>query len=477
MCGIGGVLLSGQEANPASAYLYESLFAVQHRGVEGSGIASMHPGQPLQTHRENGMVMDVYNRAVIRHLVGEIAVGQNRYSTSGMKNFESEVPPHAQPITDKGIAAAHTHNGNFPKMRKLDDNLQKHNLKTERLNDSEKMAYTIYQEMRVGADLPTAIEQTQELMTGAYSCISMHDDMMVAFRDPFGIRPLAIGKFDNNWVVSSETCGLDIINAKYQREVRPGEMVIFTADGQMESRQLAEGTEKLDMFEFVYFARHDSYLYGQSVNEVRRRFGEELAAAHGPLHEDTSNVLVVPVPDTSIPIAEGYAQALKLEQKQAMIKNRFIGRTFMLPTDGARKTDLRRKHNMVKEAIAGRDVIFIDDSIVRGNTIPNLVSRAYAIGARSVSVLIGSPPVRFPDYYGIDTPAQSELMAANLTVEEMQSEIGCKYLGFLTVSGMVNATRQPISRFNLSCFTGEYPIDIGEHQKHHYTPASMQYVE
>lgn len=477
MCGVGGVLLSGGEADPASAYLAETMHAQLHRGVEASGMASMHPGEPLNVHREKGMVPDVYDEDAIEKLAGEIAIGWNRYSTSGKKNSKSKIPSHPQPVADFGTAAALVHNGNFPDMTRMDRNLASHNLVGRHLNDSEKLALSITQEMRTGADMPTAIAGVQDLMTGAYSCIGMHGDMMVAFRDPFGIRPLAIGKSGNSWVVSSETCGLDVVNAKYEREVRPGELIVFTADGKMESKQLAEGTEKLDMFELVYFARHDSYLYGKSVNEVRRRFGIELADAHGAIHEDTSNALVVPIPDTSIPTAEGYAQTLGLPLQQAVIKNRYIGRTFMQPSDSARKAQLRRKHNMIKEAIRGRDVIFIDDSIVRLNTIPNLVTRAHAIGAKSVSVLIGSPPVRFPDYYGIDTPNQSELAAANMTVEQMRQEIGCKYLGFLSLNRMIRATEVSADKFNLSCFTGEYPIDIGSHKKKLFVPASMEYVE
>jgi amidophosphoribosyltransferase len=250
----------------------------------------------------------------------------------------------------------------------------------------------------------------------------------------------------------------------------------------MESRQLAEANKKLDMFELVYFARHDSKLYGQTVNEVRRRFGVELALAHGAMQDDGDNVVVVPVPDTSVPIAEGYAHSLGLKLTQAIVKNRYIGRTFMQPTDDMRTRQLRRKHNIIGDAIKGKDVIFIDDSIVRLNTIPNLVQRAEKIGAKSVSVLIGSPPVRFPDFYGIDTPDQSELAAANMTVEQMRMEISkscekeCRYLGFLSLEGMIKATGMPGDMFNLSCFTGEYPIDIGRNKRSIHTPVSMEYV-
>jgi amidophosphoribosyltransferase len=269
---------------------------------------------------------------------------------------------------------------------------------------------------------------------------------------------------------------LGIVDATYEREVRPGEMVIITKDG-IESRQIAEGQEKLDMFELVYFARPDSILYGMAVNDFRYESGKALAAQHPPQIEDGANVLVIPVPDTSIPAAEGYAEALGVQQRQLIIKNRYIGRTFMQPTHAARQGQLRRKHSFVPDSIKGRDVTLIDDSIVRLNTIPRLVALAKSEGARSVNVLIASPPVRFPDYYGIDTPQQVELAAANMTVEEMRHKIDCDYLGFLGLSRMVGVTGQPAEKFNLSPFNGEYPIGIGRHKQDIKTPVSMEYAD
>lgn len=481
-CAVGGVLFANDEINDASAHLYEVMFALQHRGDEASGMATMHPGQPLAHHRDLGMVKDVYDEDAMRQLTGSIAVGHGKYTTSGRNDEQKR--RHVQPVIDESLGMALSHNGNIPDTTKLDNFLTKHNLLYRHRNDSEKMGHSVAQFMRGGQDFPTAIESAYPLFDGAFSCVGMHDDMLVAFRDPKGIRPLALGHFDKNRVVSSETCGLDILNAKYDREIKPGELVIMTNDGKIESRQLAEGTEKLDIFEYVYFARHDSELYGQSVNEVRRRFGQKLAEEHGALHEDTDNVVVVPVPDTSVPIAEGYAESQGLRLKQAIIKNRYIGRTFMQPTPDMRERQLRRKHNIISEPIKGRDVILIDDSIVRLNTIPNLVQRAYAIGAKSVSVLIGSPPVRFPDFYGIDTPSQDELAAANMTTEQMRNSMHgptgerCKYLGFQSIQGMVEATGLPAEMFNLSCFNGEYPIDIGPRNKANIRkPVSMEYAE
>ncbi|GAC1391876.1 MAG: amidophosphoribosyltransferase [Candidatus Saccharimonadales bacterium] len=473
-CAVVGIVTPQNDIDAAAA-AYESLFAMQHRGSEASGIVSESPEGPLNVHREQGMVVDVYNEESMLRLTGSIAIGHNRYSTAGAKNA------HAQPVVDEAIGLALSMNGNLPSTTKLETFLSRHGIRNGMAIDTEMAGYALAQHIRSGLDLPDAIEKTYPLLTGAFSCVALHDGNVVAFRDPYGIRPLAIGELDGGgFAVTSETCGLDIIDSRYVREVNPGEMVIITKDG-LESRQIVEGERKLDMFEFVYFARHDSRLYGQSVNEVRRRFGQQLAKEHPPLHDNAENIVVVPVPDTSIPAAEGYADSLGLTRSQAIIKNRYIGRTFMQPTNSDRHKHLRRKHNMIKEAVDGKDVVIIDDSIVRLNTMPRLVDLAYASGALSVSVLIASAPVRFPDYYGIDTPNQSELAAANLTIQEMKNRMGsdkkAQHLGYLSVQGMVSAIGLPETMFNLSCFTGEYPIDIGERKKDIYMPVSMSSVE
>jgi len=469
-CAVGGVLLTEPEQDSAAAHLYEVLYALQHRGSEASGIVTKTPDGPLVEHRQLGLVRDVYDEESMARLAGNLAVGHNRYSTFGQKEG------HPQPVIDEGLGLAIAHNGNIPDTSAMDHFLDKHHLLYKHLNDSERMGLTIAQFMRLGDDLPTAIEHSYPLFNGAYSCVGVQDDTLFAFRDAKGIRPLSLGRFNNNLVLSSETCGLDILNARYDRDILPGELVTITSDGELSSKQLAEPDHKLDMFEFVYFARHDSKLYGKRVYEIRKRFGEQLALEHGALRDDCNNTLVVPVPDTAMPEAEGYAKILGLYKEDAIVKNRYIGRTFMQPTQEARIRQLRRKHNIISEPIKGKDIILIDDSIVRLNTMPNLVSRLRMIGARTVSVLVGSPPVRFPDYYGIDTANQKELAAANMTVKEMRNTIGCEYLGFLSLEGLVKATDMPAEMFNLSCFNGEYPIDIGYNRHNVRRPVSMEYV-
>lgn len=468
-CAVAAIVSDNQDLQ-ASALGHEILFALQHRGTEASGMVSMTSDNFMHAHRENGMVPDVYDASAIAKLAGSVIIGHNRYSTNGSKK------DHPQPFIDPAIGFAFAHNGNLPITDRLEDHLQADSIKTSQVNDSEMMGLAIAQNIRRGDELPDAIRRAYPLFRGAFSCVAMHDGMVVAFRDRMGIRPLAIGSIDGGYAVSSETCGLDIINADYEREVLPGEMAVITPKG-IESEQITEGQSKLDIFEYVYFARHDSMLYGKRVNEVRRKFGEHLAIQHPPITDKLDNIVVLPVPDTSVPAAEGYSEHLGLRMRTGIIKNRYIGRTFMQPTHERRDTQLKRKHNIIPEVVTGKDVVIIDDSIVRLNTMPRLVRQAYILGAKSVSVLIASPPVRFPDYYGIDTPKQSELAAANMTIEQIRQQIGSDYLGYLSLSHMLKATGLTENDFNLSCFTGEYPIGIGRRKEEISKPISMEYAQ
>lgn len=304
----------------------------------------------------------------------------------------------------------------------------------------------------------------------------MHDGVIVAFRDPKGIRPLELGELpDGGYHVASETCALDTVHAINGRSIMPGEMVIITPSG-VESRQLTEGEEKLDIFEFIYFARPDSSLYGQNVGMVRYRLGEQLAEEHAVLAENKGS-LVVPVPETAVPIAEGFAKKLGLElTNSAVVKSSFVGRTFMLGSQELRNMYLDLKLSVIPDFVKGRDLIFVDDSIVRLNTSRVIVQKALAAGAKSVSFLSASPPIRYPDFYGIDTPRQKDLAAAVMTVEQIQAEIHARYLGYLPLSRMIAATNQPESRFNLSAFTGVYPIGIGHHKQKLFVPEDLSYL-
>lgn len=465
------VAVQTSEYSTDAAHLaYQALFALQHRGVEGSGIVTEGDGSELRVVRKPGMVRDVFDTNDIAMLDGTTAIGHNRYSTDGDKER------HPQPIISNEINFAFAHNGNLPDPYELTHYLKGRRYKTAQYNDSELLGHAIASKLHGGRRVEDAVREVQAMTVGAYACVLSYDGIVAAFRDPNGIRPLEIGSFDGGTIVASETCALDTIGARHVRSVRPGELYIIDQNGNESSLQLADPDPKLDIFELVYFARHDSYLYGERVNEVRRRFGHELAMRH-PSPSGAHNTVVVPVPDTSVPAAEGYAEALGLPFAQALIKNRYVGRTFMQPSQSSRRSNLSLKHTIISERVEGRDVVLIDDSIVRGNTMPRLVRLCREVGAKSVTVLIASPPVRFPDHYGVDIRDQVELIAARMTVKEMRRYFGADYLGFLSISAMVRATKHPATMFSLSAFNGEYPVSIGRHTASIDRSVSNEYME
>ena len=455
-CAVVGV--STRESGSVAAHTtYRALFALQHRGVEGSGITATDGGS-LVSVRKPGMVRDVFHQDDIEMLQGKIAVGHNRYSTSGNRHA------HLQPVLNDSIGFALAHNGNIPDTTELESYLETRGYITNQYNDSELMGNAIASKLHGGRDFVTAITEVSEFTAGAFACVATHGGDLVGFRDPHGIRPLEIGAFDGGMILASETCALDTVGAEHVRSVKPGEIVIIRDGKIVKSHQYAKAKEHFDVFELVYFARHDSVMCGQRVDSIRRKFGIELAKAHKPTASKT-NTVVMAVPDTSVPAAESYAAELGLEYRTAIIKNRYIGRTFMQSTQTSRQDSLRLKHTMIPELIQGKDIVMIDDSIVRGNTLPRLVALARELGANSVTILIASPPIRYPDFYGVDTPSQDELMAAKMTVDEMRQAIGADYLGFLSVSAMVSAIGVSRSKLNLASFTGEYPVSIGKRRE------------
>lgn len=468
-CAVVGV--STKDSGSESAQIaYQALFALQHRGVEGSGIVSTD-GRALRVHRKPGMVRDVFEASDLERLSGRIAIGHNRYSTSGGRHA------HLQPVISPSIGFAMAHNGNLPDTEALTAYLAKRRYITEQYNDSELFARALGSKLHGGRDFLAALQEVSELAVGAYACVATYDGSLYGFRDPHGVRPLEIGKFEGGYMLASETCALDTVGAEHVRSVKPGELVVIRDGKLVSTQQFAKSTEHFDAFELVYFARLDSIMCGRRVETVRRNFGRELAALHTPEWISPKTTVVSAVPDTSIPAAEAYAAALKLPYVSAIVKNRYIGRTFMQPTQASRKNSLRLKHTMLPELVAGKDLVIIDDSIVRGNTLPRLVELAKSVGAKTVTVLIASPPIRFPDFYGVDTPEQVDLMAANMTIEQMRQATGADYLGFLPVSGLVRATGIPREKLNLAAFTGEYPVSIGQRAKHITPPVSMEYVD
>lgn len=448
--GVFGQPASAQTGLEAARLAFYGLWALQHRGQESSGIASTD-GKAIYRHAAPGLVATVYREEDLEQLPGHIAIGHNRYSTSGGAD-----ECYDQPFYDQKRNVAFAHNGNLPDTTALETFLMERKVDIADLNDSGLMAAAIAVYIDEGNDLSTAIAKSYPLFTGVFSAVAMDTNTLVAFRDPCGIRPLSLATLEGGYVAASETCAFDTVGAKFLRDVEPGELITINKDG-MTSQQVAPANLKLDIFEMVYFARPDSLLLGQRVDTVRQNFGIQMAKEF-PIEADA----IVPVPDSGIPAALGYSQASGIPFEMGLIKNRYIHRTFIRPTAALRERDLKMKLNPVLESFEGKRVVLVDDSIVRGTTMRHLVSMVFEAGAKEVHLLITSPPVRYPDFYGINTPKQSELLAAYMTEEEMREYVGATSLCFLSYDGMIQATGVSEDNFSTSCFNGVYPISIGK---------------
>lgn len=437
----------------AARLTFYGLWALQHRGQESSGIVSSD-GHHLHRHAAPGLVATVYREEDLEQLPGHLAIGHNRYSTSGGTDERYD-----QPFLNRKHGIALAHNGNLPDTSKLEDFLKSRGVKLDVLNDTSMMTAAISCYMDDGLNLVEAIKKAWPLFTGAFSIVAMDAQTLVAFRDECGIRPLSIATIDGGYAVASETCAFDTVGASFLRDVRPGELIAINDEG-LTSHQVVPSNPKLDIFELVYFARPDSQLMGRRIDGIRKSFGRQMAEEF-PIKAD----VVIPVPDSAIPAALGYSQASGIPFEMGLIKNRYIHRTFIRPTAQLRERDLKMKLNPVVEAMKDQRVILVDDSIVRGTTMRHLVTMAFEAGAREVHLLITSPPVRYPDFYGINTPKQSELLAAYMTKDEMRDYVGATSLCFLSLGGMIKATGKPKDEFSTSHFDGIYPIPIGRRAK------------
>lgn len=467
-CAVFGVYGKGLDVSRLSFF---GLFALQHRGQESSGIAAAD-GHRVKCFKNAGLVSHVYNEEVIESLKGHIAIGHNRYSTFGGLGVL-----HAQPwVVDArvghtmgGIRAengllALAHNGNLPSVTALLDFCKDKGILTEDLNDSELMAEVIGYYMKQGKPVEEAVKAAYPLFTGSFSLLIATKDTLVAVRDECGIRPLAIGKLNGGVIFASETCAFHAIGAEFVREVKPGEMVVVD-EGGTRAFQVALPRPKLDLFEMVYFARPDSKLLGKSVYEVRLNCGIRLAK-ESPVKAD----VVVPVPETAIPTALGYSQATGIPLQTALIKNRYIHRTFIQPEQHARDLGVKMKLTPLPEMIKDKRVAVIDDSIVRGTTSRQIVKMLFEAGAKEVHFLVSSPPVKYPDFYGIDTPRQEDLIASRMTVKQIGEFLGANSLHYLSLDGLIESTGLKRDVFNTSCFTGEYPINLHERAKDFHAP-------
>jgi amidophosphoribosyltransferase len=391
----------------AAHLTYYGLWALQHRGQESSGIASSD-GRQIYVHAAEGLVAQVYKDNDLECLIGNVAVGHNRYATSGGAGVQ-----HNQPFVNKKHGIALAHNGNLSDTTLLEAFLRNKGVSTASHNDSAMMLSAIAYYMSHSFSMPEAIKQAWPLFIGAFSVVMIDRNTLVAYRDGCGIRPLSLGMHDNTYVIASETCAFDAIGARFVRDIEPGEMVIINEHG-LHSEQIVRGHLQLDIFEMVYFARTDSLLAGKRVDLIRQQLGREMA------HEfPVSADIVVPVPDSGIPAALGYSEASGVRFESALTRNRYIQRTFIHPTADLRNRDLRLKFNPIVDLVKDKRIILVDDSLVRGTTMRHLVQLVFSAGAREVHLIISSPPVRYPDFYGINTPEQAELLAACMTTTEM----------------------------------------------------------
>ncbi len=450
-CGIVGIY--GKNL-PVSRLAFFALFALQHRGQEASGITTSD-GKNLYTHKGAGLVPQIYTEKNIKDLRGHISIGHNRYSTSGGGALD-----HAQPILNNKISKDATfalaHNGNLPSVKKLEKFLASKKALQKNRMDSELITDAVDVYIKEGNSLQKSVQKAFSLITGAFSLVMMNKDTLIAVRDAYGMRPLALGRFDQGYVIASETCALQTIGATFTREVKPGEMLVINGNG-IKSIQLARPNPKHDIFEYVYFARPDSVLSGKLIYNVRKNFGKALASEF-KIKVDA----VVPVPDTATPIALGYSEASGIPIEMALVKNRYVHRTFIEPDQKSRRQSVALKLIPLPAVLKGKKIAVIDDSIVRGHTCKKLVATFFKSGAKEVHLLISSPPIRFPDFYGMDTPNQNELIASNKTVEETRKFLGATSLHHLSLDGLIKSIGLPKNQLSTSCFTGIYPIDLKE---------------
>jgi amidophosphoribosyltransferase len=442
-CGVFGVYAPGHDV---SRLAYFALYALQHRGQESAGIAAAQNGHIL-TVRDQGLVSQVFDEQKLRALTGDMAVGHVRYSTTGANSWENTQPVWRADRRELALA----HNGNLVNAVELHGEQLAAGVDFRSTSDSEIIASLL--STHPADTLEDAIADTMTRIKGAYSTVVLTKDRVCAFRDPHGLRPLALGQIGDRYVVASESCAFDIIGAKYMREVLPGELISLTEHG-IQTRMVVEGERKaFCVFEHIYFARPDSRLEGKVVQGSRSRMGEILAR-EAPVEAD----VVIAVPDSGNAAARGYAKASGIPQDDGFVKNRYVARTFIQPGQELRKHGLRLKFNPLPESVAGKRLVVVDDSIVRGNTTRQIVQMLRDAGALEVHLRISAPPIRNPCHYGVDMSTREEMIAHGQTVAEIAEELGCDSLAYLSLEGVYEAIEGERETHCDACFSGDYPL-------------------
>ncbi len=447
-CGVFAVY-----GHPEAAKLcYFGLYALQHRGQESAGIVATD-GKTTREHRQMGLVSEAFNEQVLEELSGHIALGHVRYSTTG-----SSLVKNAQPFVVQfaGKSVALGHNGNLTNSLALRTKLEESGSIFQTTMDSEVIVHLLVRYLKRG--LEEALLEALPQAKGAYSLGLLVGDTLVAARDSHGFRPLCLGRLDDSWVISSESCALDLIEAKYVREVEPGEIVLINENGLKSIKMEPAANYTFCIFEFIYFARPDSNIFGHNVYSMRKRFGAALAREYPNLAAD----LTMPFPDSGNYAGLGYGEASGIPFEMGVIRNHYVGRTFIQPSQSMRDFGVRVKLNPVKEILNGKRIVIIEDSIIRGTTSRTRIKTLREAGAKEVHMLVSCPPHRFPCYYGIDFSNKGELVAAQHDLEWVKNFIGLDSLGYLSLEGLVAATEFEKPSFCLACFNGEYPVPVND---------------
>ncbi|HYX83647.1 MAG TPA: amidophosphoribosyltransferase [Gaiellales bacterium] len=450
MCGVFGIYdPAGDPDRDVARLTYFGLYALQHRGQESAGIA-VSDGSRVMAMKDMGLVSQVFDEPRLSGLTGRMAIGHTRYSTTG-----STVWQNAQPIVrhSGGRAIALAHNGNLTNTSALRSELRGRRVRLESSSDTEVIAALIAQ--HESGDLADAVAAAMRDIEGAFAAVVLSEHALAGFRDPDGIRPLVVGRLDDAWVLASETCALDLIGARLERELQPGELVVIDERGARFRQAVTRNGGSLCIFEFIYFARPDSTMQGEPLHDARRRMGARLAD-ESPAEAD----VVIGVPDSGTPAAVGYAQRSGIPFGEGLVKNRYVGRTFIQPDQGLRDRGVKLKFNALRSVLDGKRVVVVDDSIVRGSTTRKLVQLLFEAGAAEVHLRISSPPIVSPCFYGIDMADQDDLIAAGRDVEEICERLGATSLAYLSLEGLQAATGQDEHRFCRACLTGEYPTEI-----------------
>jgi amidophosphoribosyltransferase len=438
--------------HPEAAKLtYLGLYALQHRGQESAGIVSSD-GERLHSHKAMGHVAEIFTEDVLRDLAGSAAIGHTRYSTAGGTDLKN-----AQPLSvscQKGQVAL-AHNGNLVNASSIRRELEARGNIFQTTSDTEVILHYFARSKNSG--IPESIADALDRVAGAYSIVMLFHDSVYAIRDPRGFRPLSLGRLNGAYVVASETCAFDIISATYVRDVEPGEMVIMNQRGITSLRFAPPARPAQCVFEHVYFSRPDSTVFGRSVQSSREMLGRRLAREH-PVEAD----LVVPVPDSGVAAAIGYAEESGIPVKFGLIRNHYVGRTFIEPTQAIRDFGVKLKLNPVRQLLEGKRVVLVDDSIIRGTTSRKIVRLVREAGAREIHMRISCPPTVSPCFYGIDTPNKKELIASSHSVEEIRAYVGADTLGYLSLEGMLEAVGDKEGRYCLACYTANYPTVVQE---------------